>query len=203
MNSEKKRLAVFCSGAGSNFQALYRGIQERNLPAEIVLCLSNRSQCGAMQFAGEHGIEPLHLSEKQFDSYEAFSLAMLKALQERHIDYILLAGYMKQIPPKVVAAYPKRMLNIHPALLPKFGGDGMYGMNVHRAVIEAGEKQSGPTVHFVDEDYDTGEIFMQRVIDIAPDDTPEALAEKVLKVEHAIYTDALEKLLRQAGAKST
>ncbi|NTW49530.1 MAG: phosphoribosylglycinamide formyltransferase [Chlorobiales bacterium] len=198
MNSEKKRLAVFCSGAGSNFQALYRGIQEHSLPAEIVLCLSNRSQCGAMQFASEHDIEPLHLSEKQFDTYEAFSSAMLKALQDRRIDYILLAGYLKQIPPKVVSAYPKRMLNIHPALLPKFGGDGMYGMNVHRAVIAAGEKQSGPTVHFVDEGYDTGEIFMQRAIDIAPDDTPETLAAKVLKVEHVIYTDALAKLLRRS-----
>ncbi|MFN3384979.1 MAG: phosphoribosylglycinamide formyltransferase [Candidatus Thermochlorobacter sp.] len=190
-----KKLAVFCSGHGSNFRALHRHIQERHLPCQIVLCVSNNSQCGAMQFAREQGIATLHLSSKTHPDKTAFAGAMLNALDAHGIDLILLAGYMKKVPPEVVAAYPKRILNIHPALLPKFGGEGMYGMHVHQAVIAAGEKESGATVHFVDTDYDTGEIILQRAVPVLPDDTPETLAERVRTLEHELYAEALEKVL--------
>jgi phosphoribosylglycinamide formyltransferase-1 len=195
MSDKKKRLAVFCSGTGSNFKALFHAIIEHELPAEIVLCLSNRSQCGAVDFAKEYGIETLHLSEKQFGTNDDFAHAMLSALQERQIDMILLAGYLRKIPDAVIAAYPEKIVNIHPSLLPQFGGHGMYGMRVHEAVIESGETRSGATVHFVNEEYDKGRIIMQNHVPVLPGDTAETLAERVLRCEHRLYPAALEKLL--------
>lgn len=195
MSDKKKRLAVFCSGTGSNFKALFHAIIEHELPAEIVLCLSNRLQCGAVDFAKEYGIETLHLSEKQFGTDDDFARAMLSALQERQIDMILLAGYLRKIPDAVIAAYPEKIVNIHPSLLPQFGGHGMYGMRVHEAVIESGETRSGATVHFVNEEYDKGRIIMQNHVPVLPGDTAETLAERVLRCEHRLYPAALEKLL--------
>ncbi|MBN1929581.1 MAG: phosphoribosylglycinamide formyltransferase [Chlorobiaceae bacterium] len=197
MSDNKKRLAVFCSGTGSNFKALFHAIIERELPAEIVLCLSNRAQCGAMDFAREYGIEAIHLSEKQFATHDEFALAMLDALRERQIDMILLAGYLRKIPDAVVAAYAEKIVNIHPALLPQFGGHGMYGMRVHEAVIASGETRSGATVHFVNEEYDKGRIIMQNHVPVLPGDTAETLAERVLRCEHRLYPAALEKLLAE------
>ncbi|ACF14008.1 phosphoribosylglycinamide formyltransferase [Chloroherpeton thalassium ATCC 35110] len=196
MNPEKKRIAVFCSGEGTNFKALVKSVSEKELNAEIVLCLSNRSNCGAMKFARENGIEAQHLSENQFESHEAFSDAMLDELKSRGVEIVCLAGYLKKVPKKVVEAYPKRMLNIHPALLPKFGGEGMYGINVHRAVIAAGEVESGATVHFVDEEYDSGANLIQEIVPVQKDDTPESLAKAVLCIEHQIYPTALQLLLK-------
>lgn len=190
-----KRIAMLCSGNGSNFKALYQHIKDKKPAAEIALCLSNRSACGAMVFASSVGIETVHLSEKQFATEEAFGRAMLDALQSHRIDYVFLAGYLKKMPTGVVAAYRGRMLNIHPALLPKFGGEGMYGMRVHEAVIAAGETESGATIHFVDEGYDTGEIFLQRRVPVLATDTAASLANKVLAAEHLLYAEALEKLL--------
>jgi phosphoribosylglycinamide formyltransferase-1 len=195
MADNKKRLAVFCSGTGSNFRALFYAIIERGLPAEIVLCLSNRSQCGAMEFAEQQEMETLHLSEKQFDSFDEFAGVMVNALLERRIDFVLLCGYMRKVPDAVVAAFPDRILNIHPALLPQFGGEGMYGINVHTAVINSGETESGATVHMVNEEYDKGRIVMQRQVPVLKSDTPEILAARVLECEHTLYPDALEKLL--------
>ena len=195
MANHKTRLAAFCSGTGSNFQSLYHAINERGLPAEFALCLSNRSECGAIFFAEQHGIPTLHLSEKQYDTHEEFASAMLKALQEHAVEYILLAGYLRKVPESVINAYAYKILNIHPALLPRFGGHGMYGINVHKAVLEAGEKESGATVHYVDAEYDKGPILLQRKVPVEPGDTPESLASRVLKCEHRLYPDALEILL--------
>lgn len=195
MTTNKTRIAVFCSGNGSNFKALFQAIRNKQLPAEIVLCLSNRAQCGAMEFAERNSIATAHITEKQFDSFDEFTLAMVKRLKEHHIDIILLAGYMRKVPDAVVSEFPGKMLNIHPALLPKFGGEGMYGIHVHTAVLEAGETETGATVHFVNEEYDKGEILLQRTVPVLPDDTPETLAARVLACEHALYPDALEKLL--------
>ena len=195
MTTQKIRIAVFCSGSGSNFKALFKAIKNKQLPAEIVLCLSNRAQCGAMDFAEQNGITTLHITEKQFASFDEFSEAMVERLKEHQIDIILLAGYMRKVPDAVVAAYPEKMLNIHPALLPKFGGEGMYGIHVHTAVLDAGETETGATVHFVNEEYDKGRILLQRTVPVLPDDTPETLAARVLKCEHRLYPEALEKLL--------
>jgi phosphoribosylglycinamide formyltransferase-1 len=195
MTTHNTRIAVFCSGNGSNFKALFYAIRNKQLPAEIVLCLSNRSQCGAIEFAEQNGIATLHITEKQFGSFDEFATTMVGRLKEHKIDIILLAGYMHKVPDAVVAAFPERMLNIHPALLPKFGGEGMYGIHVHTAVLEAGETETGATVHFVNEEYDKGKILLQRTVPVLPDDTPETLAARVLECEHALYPAALEKLL--------
>jgi len=195
MTTNKTRIAVFCSGSGSNFKALFHAIRNKQLAAEIVLCLSNRSQCGAMEFAEQNGIATVHITEKQFASFDEFAVAMVERLKEHHIDIILLAGYMRKVPDAVVSAFPGKMLNIHPALLPKFGGEGMYGIHVHTAVLEAGETETGATVHFVNEEYDKGKILLQRTVPVLPDDTPETLAARVLKCEHRLYPEALEKLL--------
>jgi phosphoribosylglycinamide formyltransferase 1 len=195
MTIHKTRLAVFCSGEGSNFKSIYRAIDEKTLNAEIVLCLSNRSQCGAMEFARQHGIATVHITEKQFNSFEEFAAAMVACLREARIDIVLLAGYMRKVPDAVVRAFSDKMLNIHPALLPKFGGEGMYGLYVHTAVLEAGESESGATVHFVNEEYDKGKILLQRTVPVLAGDTPESLAARVLECEHTLYPDALEKLL--------
>ncbi len=195
MNTHKTRIAIFCSGSGSNFKALFHAIRNKNLPTEIVLCLSNRAQCGAMEFAQQNGIATVHITEKQFDSFDKFASAMVGRMKEHQVDIILLAGYMRKVPDAIVAAFPERMLNIHPALLPKFGGDGMYGIHVHTAVLEAGETETGATVHFVNEEYDKGAILLQRTVPVLPNDTPETLAARVLECEHALYPDALEKLL--------
>lgn len=195
MTTNKTRIAVFCSGGGSNFKSIYRSIAEKPLDAEIVLCLSNRSQCGAMEFAQEQGIATVHITEKQFGTFDEFADAMVTGLKDAQIDIVLLAGYMRKVPDAVVRAFPERMLNIHPALLPKFGGEGMYGIHVHSAVIAAGEKESGATVHFVNEEYDKGKILLQRAVPVLQGDTPEILAARVLACEHQLYPDALEKLL--------
>ena len=197
MTTHKTRLAVFCSGSGSNFKSIYQAIAEKTLNAEIVLCLSNRSQCGAMEFARQQGLATLHITEKQFGTFDEFAAAMVKQLKDAQIDIVLLAGYMRKVPDAVVKAFPDKMLNIHPALLPKFGGEGMYGLFVHTAVLEAGETESGATVHFVNEEYDKGKILLQRTVPVLPGDTPETLAARVLECEHQLYPDALEKLLAE------
>ena len=200
MSTHKTRLAIFCSGSGSNFQAIFHSLKKKQLNAEIVLCLSNRAQCGAMEFAHQNGIATVHLTEKQFDSLDDFAAAMLGCLTEQRIDIIVLAGYMRKVPDAVVAAFQDKIINIHPALLPKFGGEGMYGIHVHTAVLDAGETESGATVHLVNEEYDKGKILMQRHVAVLPDDTPQTLAERVLACEHILYPDALEKFL--AGQQS-
>jgi len=155
-----------------------------------------------MEYAREHGIAAVHLSEKQYETYEAFVTAMLGTLLfEFKIEAIMLAGYMRRIPEAVVAAYPDRMLNIHPALLPKFGGEGMYGIHVHTAVLAAGEQESGATVHIVSEEYDKGRIVLQKKVPVLPGDTPETLGERVLECEHRLYPEALEILLREMKAR--
>jgi phosphoribosylglycinamide formyltransferase-1 len=203
MPNHKTRLAVFCSGTGSNFKSLHKAIIENPLDAKIVLCLSNRSLCGAMEYARENGIAAVHISEKQFGSYENFVVGMLNTLHMHEVDAIMLAGYMRKVPDAVVAAYPNRMLNIHPALLPKFGGEGMYGLHVHTAVLEAGETESGATVHMVNEEYDKGRIIMQERVPVLPEDTPESLAERVLACEHRLYPAALKKLLAELKSEPT
>lgn len=196
------RIAVFASGRGSTFQAIHKALAAmEDAPARIVLCVSNNPRPGAFEYAEGVGIETLRLSPKMFDDPAEYERALMEKLSERAIEMIVLAGYMRQLPPAVVGVYSGRILNIHPALLPKFGGKGMYGMHVHEAVIAAGEKESGPTVHLVDEDYDTGPVLAQERVPVLEGDTPEALAERVLKVEHALYPRVVIELARKMLAE--
>lgn len=186
------QIAVFGSGRGSNFGAILDALERgRITEARISLVLSNNSQAGILELARAHGIAAVHLSRKQFADEPAYVRAVLDLLRTHEVNFIALAGYMKQVPPEVIAAYRNRIVNIHPALLPKFGGRGMYGMHVHNAVIAAGESVSGATVHFVDEEYDHGAIVLQKSIPVADNDTPDTLAARVLAVEHEIYPEAI------------
>jgi phosphoribosylglycinamide formyltransferase-1 len=184
---------VFGSGRGSNFLAIVEAVERRRITGVAVrLVLSNNSQAGILDLARAHGIRAVHLSRKQFTDDGRFAAAMLDILRAQDVNFIALAGYMKRVPPAVVAAFRNRIINIHPALLPKFGGEGMYGIRVHQAVIAAGEKESGATVHLVDEEYDRGAIVLQKRIPVARDETPETLAARVLDVEHELYPEAIQ-----------
>jgi phosphoribosylglycinamide formyltransferase-1 len=185
-------LAVLGSGRGSNFQAILHAIEEGRLPSmRVCLAISNNSDAGILSLARLAGIPALHMSQKQFPTEDAFTDALLLALRQHGADLIALAGYMKRVPSRIVREYRARILNIHPALLPKFGGQGMYGHHVHEAVIAAGDRESGATVHLVDDEYDHGPIVLQRTVPVSPDETPETLAAKVLEVEHALYPEAI------------
>lgn len=185
-------IAVFASGRGSNFQAILSALQRGFLPATVTLLVSNNAGAGAFEIARSHNIPALHLSRRQFSSEEAYVTAMLATLRDHHVELIALAGYMKLIPAPVIRLYRNRILNVHPALLPAFGGKGMYGIHVHRAVLDSGVKVSGATVHLVEEEYDRGPIVLQKAVPVDPSDTPETLAAKVLKIEHEIYPAALK-----------
>lgn len=192
------KLAVFVSGRGSNFKAILDKIENGELKnAQIALVVSNNSDAGGLDLARQHRIATLHISARQYPGEEEYQQALLKILKQYEIELILLAGYMKLLPPNVVAAYPDRILNMHPALLPKFGGKGMYGMHVHKAVLAAGEKESGATVHYVNEVYDEGLILAQKKVPVLSDDTPETLAARVLQAEHDLYWRAVDALINK------
>jgi phosphoribosylglycinamide formyltransferase 1 len=185
-------IAVFASGRGTNFQAILNAIDAGFLPARVSVLISNRSDAGAIETARAHNIPAVHLSQKLFSSEEKLAEAMLDILSEHRTDLIALAGYMKKVPTQVVRKYRNRIVNIHPALLPAFGGAGMYGHHVHEAVIASREKISGASVHLVDEEYDRGPVICQKSVVVDRNDTPDSLAAKILKIEHEIYPFVLK-----------
>jgi phosphoribosylglycinamide formyltransferase-1 len=191
------RVAVLASGGGTNLQALIdRFNADPAAPARVELVVGSRVGIGALERAERAGVDAVALNARELGA-EAFGEALAETLAAHRIDLIVLAGWLQLVPAEVVRAYHGRMINIHPALLPAFGGHGMYGMRVHRAVIQAGVRVSGATVHFVDERYDEGAIIAQWPVPVLPDDTPESLAARVLAVEHRILPLAVEALLRE------
>ncbi|HTK81035.1 MAG TPA: phosphoribosylglycinamide formyltransferase [Bacteroidota bacterium] len=185
-------IAVFASGQGSNFRAIQEAILAGNVRnATIVLVISNNSDAGALELARSYGIPAVHCSRKQFQGDEEFTTKLSKILEQHGANFIVLAGYMKKIDSSLIRRYKNRMLNIHPALLPAFGGAGMYGMHVHEAVLAQRATVTGATVHIVDEEYDRGPIVLQREVNVSPDDTPESLSKKVLRIEHELYPEAV------------
>jgi formyltetrahydrofolate-dependent phosphoribosylglycinamide formyltransferase len=188
-------IAVFGSGRGSNFQAILAAIENGTIPeARIVCVISNNSSAGILQTAREHSLPAYHLSQMQYATQEAFVERILGVLDRHGASLIALAGYMKLLPLELVRRFRRRIVNIHPALLPKFGGRGMYGHHVHEAVLAAGERESGATVHLVDEVYDHGAILLQKKVPVYPADTPDTLAERVLAVEHELYPEVIRRI---------
>ena len=187
-------IAVFASGRGSNFEALQRAIVEQNISASIVVVISNNSSSGVLTLAQSFGIPALHISQRQYSDTKLFRQKVLDTLSAFNVNFIVLAGYMKMLDAEIIRTFPDKIINIHPALLPKFGGEGMYGMNVHRAVIDAHEKESGATVHYVNEAYDEGRIIAQQRVDVSQNETPESLAAKVLAVEHQLLPRVIKML---------
>ena len=162
------------------------------MDASIRVVISNKASAGALEIARQNRIAAVHISKKQFPEQEQFDEQLLSILNEYQVNFIVLAGYLKMLSPFVVRKFKNRILNIHPALLPSFGGKRMYGIHVHESVLDYGCKVSGVTVHLVDEKYDTGSPVLQRCVPVQDDDTPETLAARVLKEEHQIYTEALQ-----------
>jgi formyltetrahydrofolate-dependent phosphoribosylglycinamide formyltransferase len=181
------RIAVLGSGRGSNFEAICQAIDRGELCASVECVISNNSKAFILDRARKRGIPAYHLSSCHHPEGPDFETALLTLLLDHRIDLICLAGYMKKIPAGVLKSFPSRILNIHPALLPAFGGPGMYGPAVHQAVLTSGAQYSGASVHLVSDEYDTGLILAQDIVRVMHDDTVEILAERVLKIEHSLY----------------
>lgn len=186
------RLAVFASGSGSNFGAVLKSIDTGKLNAKPTLLIADRPAIGAIDKAEARDIPVAILPPGKFENEDAFAEALLHALANHGVEFIALAGYLKKIPASVVDAFKHRMLNIHPALLPSFGGKGMYGPRIHEAVLEHGCRVTGVTVHLVDSEYDTGPIVLQEPVAVRQDDSPRSLAARVLQLEHRLYPEALQ-----------
>lgn len=183
----KVRLAVFLSGNGSNAEAIFKYFEKRDT-VKTVLVLSNNPEAFGLKRAEKYNIPVKVFTKAQFRESEE----VVQWLKEAGVTHVVLAGFLWLIPEKLIKAYPQRIINIHPALLPKFGGKGMYGMKVHEAVKQSGEKVTGITIHEVDEKYDEGKIVFQAQCDVLTDDTPEQISAKVQELEHQHYPRVIE-----------
>jgi len=184
----KPKIAIFASGGGSNLQAVIDACKTDILNATVCVVISNNSKSGALQRAIDAGIPAFHISRKTTANPDA---TILQTLLSHNPNMILLAGYLKKIGAGVLQQYQGKIYNIHPALLPKYGGQGMFGINVHQAVIAAGEMTTGITIHKVDPEYDTGEIIAQCIVPVQPGDTAETLSARVLEREHTFLVETL------------
>jgi len=188
---EKKNLVIFASGAGSNAQQIINYFRNSTV-AKVVLIACNKAGAGVISIAQDEKIPVLMIEKERFFKGDAY----LPEFQNRKVDLIILAGFLWKVPQKLIDAYPRRIVNIHPALLPKYGGKGMYGQYVHEAILNAGEMESGITIHFVDEHYDNGDIIFQTACPVLDSDTSETLAQRIHQLEHLHYPLVIEQTLK-------
>ncbi len=194
MGKEKLRITVLVSGGGTNLQAIMDAIESGRIRnTEIAAVISNNRNAYALERAKKAGIEAICLVPKEFGSRDAFHQALKETIDGLHTDLIVLAGCLIQIPAELVKAYENRIINIHPALIPAFSGQGFYGLRVHEAALRRGVKVSGATVHFVNADLDEGPILMQKAVEVLPDDTPERLQRRIMEqAEWQILPEAID-----------
>jgi len=192
-----KNIVVFASGSGTNFQAVIDAVESGEIKARIRGLVASKPGIGALERARNHGIEHRILAPSDFETGDAYVSALLELLEKWNTDLIVLAGYMLKIPAPVIERYPQRIINIHPALLPKYGGKGFYGTRVHEAVLEGGEEESGCTVHYVTEEYDDGPIIAQKRVPVKEADDPETLAARVLEQEHRLLPKVVARLVEK------
>ncbi len=185
------KLAVFVSGKGTNLLNIIKKNRDGFLRSEVVLVISDRD-CEAIENSEREGIRTKVADPRNFADEMEFGNALVEALNNSEADFIVLAGYLKKVPNIVVKKFANRIINVHPALLPSFGGKGMYGMKVHQAVIDYGCKVSGATVHLVDAEYDHGPVVLQRCVPVSEDDSPETLASKIHKLEYELLPEAIK-----------
>ncbi len=185
------RIGVLASHEGTTLQAILDACAAREIEARVVTVVSNNGGSGALRRARDAGAQGVHLSGKTHPDPDALDAAIIQALTANEVDVVMLAGYMKKLGPALLERYRGRILNTHPALLPKFGGHGMYGMHVHEAVLRAGETESGPSVHLVDAEYDTGRVLAQAQVPVESNDTPELLAARVQERERRLVVAVL------------
>ncbi|OFY42716.1 MAG: phosphoribosylglycinamide formyltransferase [Bacteroidetes bacterium GWF2_40_14] len=184
------KIAIFASGSGTNAENIVRYFKDSTL-CRVDLILSNKNDAYVLERARQLGVESFVFSAHELGETDIVN----DLLDKKGIDYIILAGFLLKIPNNLLANFPSKIINIHPALLPSYGGKGMYGMNVHKAVVEAGEKESGITIHLVDEHYDNGKILFRAVCPVYPGETPDSLAEKIHVLEYDHYPKVIEKFL--------
>jgi formyltetrahydrofolate-dependent phosphoribosylglycinamide formyltransferase len=182
------RIAVFVSGRGSNLKAILEDPELKNI-VEVGVVFSDKIECKAFDIAKQYGIKTFSVGE---GSGKIKTTDILEIISQQNINLIVLAGYIKLIPTELVDKFENRIINIHPALLPSFGGKGMYGLNVHRAVFNSSAKISGATIHMVDKTYDTGRIIAQKCVDISDVKSPEEIAERVLEIEHKLLPEVIK-----------
>ncbi|MGI6343288.1 MAG: phosphoribosylglycinamide formyltransferase [Bacteroidales bacterium] len=192
MTSQPKRIAVFASGNGSNMQRIAEYFNETKT-AQVSLVCCNKPDAFVLQRAENLGIPSFVFTKKELSD----GSTVLSKLKQHNIDFIVLAGFLLLFPSDIIAAYPNRIVNIHPALLPKYGGKGMYGSNVHEAVINAKETESGISIHYVNEHYDEGDIIFQAKCTVEPSDTAETLAEKIHKLEYEFFPKVVEREIQK------
>lgn len=188
-------IAIFATGTGSNALSIIEHFAATD-DINVALIISNNARAGVLKHAKANNIPAIVVSRQLFKT-EAY---MLKLLKMHQVDFIALAGFLWLIPGYLVDAYPKRILNIHPALLPKYGGKGMYGMNVHQAVAQSNDLVSGMTIHFVNDKYDEGQIIRQASVELESTDTADIIAAKILTLEHQYYPPTIERVIRDYGA---
>lgn len=188
-------IGFLASHNGSNMQAIVDACRSGSLQAVPVVVISNNSSSDAISRARLEGIPCYHLSAKTHTEPEELDQAILNALLQHEVGFVVLAGYMKKLGHKTLSRFAGRIFNIHPALLPKFGGKGMYGLHVHKAVLVAGDKLTGVSIHIVDEEYDTGPVIAQATVPVMDGDTPEALQARVLKREHSFFPETLQRII--------
>ena len=186
-----KRLAVMVSGGGTDLQSVIDGVEDGRIPAEIVVVIASKPGIYALERARKAGIPGIVICKKEYADEEAFFEANLAALRQYGAEGVVLAGYLSILGKRMIEAFPNKIINIRPSLIPSFCGKGYYGLKVHKAALEYGVKVSGATVHFVDEGADTGPIIAQRSVPVLPGDTPETLQQRVLEVEHEILPEAV------------
>ncbi len=192
-----KKIAVFVSGGGTDLQSIIDAVKSGDLKVEIALVVASKAGIFAIKRAEEAGIPVSVYEKKNYETIEEMYDELIDELNEKGVEFIVLAGYLTILTSNIINAFRRKIVNIHPALLPKFGGHGYYGMRVHKEVILAGETESGATVHYVDEGTDTGEIISQIKVPVYPYDTPETLQARVLEKEHELLPNTLKKLLNE------
>lgn len=183
-------IAIFASGSGSNAENISNFFKDKE-GVSVRLIISNKTDAFVHKRAEVLGIKSVTFPKESFENTNM----VLECLRENQIDFIILAGFLLKVPQNLIDAYPQKIVNIHPALLPKFGGKGMYGNNVHKAVVAAGETESGITIHYINENYDEGNIIFQAKCDVLPDDTYEDVAEKVHQLEYLHFPSVIEAVL--------
>lgn len=185
------KIGVLISGGGTNLQSIMDGIDQGKINGKIELIISSNKDAFGLERGKNAGIESIYINPREYESEELFNNSLLLEFQKRDIELIILAGYLKKLSKEIISTYTGRIINIHPSLIPSFCGKGFYGKRVHEEVLKYGVKITGATVHFVDENMDTGPIILQKAVVVDEDDTVDSIQKKVLSVEHHILSEAV------------
>lgn len=188
----RKKIGVLVSGSGTNLQSIIDNIENGNINGEIAVVISNKKHAYGLERAKQHNIDAVYVNQKDYNNFELFNDAIIEEFELHNVELIVLAGYLKILSKRFIEKYNNRIINIHPSLIPSFCGHGFYGIKVHQAAVDYGVKLSGATVHFVDEEADTGPIIIQKAVKVSDDDNAQSLQEKILKIEHEILPLAVK-----------